>query len=93
MLVNGSDFLAPSPMYVTGATSLNFTATDQAGNAASCLVRVEVFDRTPPTLHCPQTVHEVRAVAQEQTGTVTQFYPQIAVDDDAPLVNARIVFE
>ena len=39
--------------YPVGVTVVTFTATDAAGNSASCSTTVEVVDRSAPTLFCP----------------------------------------
>jgi len=43
------------PVFPVGATAVTFTATDSAGNSASCVTTVVVEDTTPPTLVCPES--------------------------------------
>ncbi|TNF34951.1 MAG: HYR domain-containing protein, partial [Deltaproteobacteria bacterium] len=44
------------PVFPFGTTSVTFTATDLAGNQASCAAVVRVQDETPPELVCPESV-------------------------------------
>lgn len=39
--------------YALGVTEVTFTATDEAGNTATCTTSVEVVDTRPPVLECP----------------------------------------
>lgn len=39
--------------YPLGSTAVTFTATDAAGNTASCTTQVEVRDTLPPSITCP----------------------------------------
>ncbi len=39
--------------YELGVTEVTFTATDEAGNTATCKTSVEVVDTRPPVLECP----------------------------------------
>ncbi len=39
--------------YPLGSTDVTYTATDSAGNAASCTTQVEVVDTLAPTITCP----------------------------------------
>ncbi|PKN55529.1 MAG: hypothetical protein CVU56_20835 [Deltaproteobacteria bacterium HGW-Deltaproteobacteria-14] len=48
----GSD---ASPFYPVGATPVTYTATDSAGNEASCATTVVVKDTKAPTLLCPES--------------------------------------
>ncbi|MBI3843626.1 MAG: HYR domain-containing protein, partial [Planctomycetes bacterium] len=49
--------------FPTGTTQVCCTARDDAGNTAQCCFNVNVVDRTPPTLQCPDnitiSVHDV----------------------------------
>lgn len=45
--------LAPGSQFSLGATSIDVTATDAAGNVSSCSFVVTVSDRRPPALACP----------------------------------------
>jgi|GEM_PF-1375937 len=42
--------------YPPGLTVVTFSASDAAGNLASCTTSVTVVDEEPPTLTCPETV-------------------------------------
>jgi len=42
------------PTYGLGVTTVTFTGTDPAGNAASCATSVEVVDTEAPELTCPE---------------------------------------
>ena len=42
--------------YPLGSTDVTFTATDAAGNTASCTTQVQVRDTLPPSITCPAPV-------------------------------------
>jgi hypothetical protein len=42
--------------YALGQTSVRYTATDEAGNQASCTTSVTVQDTTPPSIACPAPI-------------------------------------
>ncbi len=42
--------------YEPGVTTVTFTATDLAGNTASCTTTVEVVDTLKPTVECPEPI-------------------------------------
>jgi hypothetical protein len=44
-------------IYPLGTTTVTFTATDDAGNSASCSMTVTVVDTTPPEAECLETVN------------------------------------
>jgi hypothetical protein len=44
-------------IYPLGTTTVTFTATDDAGNSASCSMTVTVVDTTPPEVECLETVN------------------------------------
>ncbi len=44
---------ASGTAFAPGVTTVTGTATDRAGNAATCTFKVTVVDTTPPTLTCP----------------------------------------
>jgi cysteine-rich repeat protein len=45
---------APPPPYELGSTPATLTCTDGAGASASCTATVQVIDRTPPEISCPE---------------------------------------
>jgi len=55
-----------------GTTQVTFTATDAAGNTASCTTSVQVIDTQQPTLLCPQDI-TVDSTSGGATGVVTGF--------------------
>lgn len=64
----------PTMNYVTGVSTVTYTATDESGNAIACSFTVTVKDVTPPTLTCPpaqtfckvgNNVYSVPALIQE----------------------------
>ncbi|NMO18764.1 HYR domain-containing protein [Pyxidicoccus fallax] len=60
-----------------GVTPVTVTATDDAGNSATCTFRVIVRDSTAPTLTCPQ---DVTAEATSAEGAVVDYLPATASD-------------
>lgn len=42
--------------YPLGTTDVTYTATDAAGNTASCTIQVQVLDTLPPSMTCPAPV-------------------------------------
>lgn len=65
----------PGTFFALGTTHVTATATDAAGNPASCQFDVEVVDHTPPTIVCPGD----RQVPGN--GSVAVFFPAPAVSD------------
>ncbi len=47
---------ASGSLFALGATAVTATATDAAGNAASCQFSIMVVDTTQPVVTCPETV-------------------------------------
>ncbi|HEY9173663.1 MAG TPA: HYR domain-containing protein [Verrucomicrobiae bacterium] len=43
-------------VFPKGTTLVTWTATDSSGNTATCVQRVTVVDREPPTLSCPADI-------------------------------------
>jgi hypothetical protein len=60
---------APSE-YPLGSTQVTWTATDAAGNTATCAQTVTVTDNQPPVVNCPGNI-EVNA--QSQIGAIVNF--------------------
>jgi hypothetical protein len=83
------DYAAPSSSSLTGATFgatpvlVTWTATDAAGNTASCAFQVLSSEDIPPVAICPDNV----LVPQEasQCGAVVQFNIQASDNCDGPL--------
>jgi gliding motility-associated-like protein len=49
---------APGSQFDLGSTTVTYTATDAAGNIATCSFTVNVTDNTPPVIAgCPSTIH------------------------------------
>jgi HYR domain len=61
-------------LFLLGNTPVNFTATDDALNASSCLARVIVVDTTPPGIACPAPA----AVECTGAGGISAADPQLA---------------
>ncbi|MBK7876945.1 MAG: HYR domain-containing protein [Planctomycetes bacterium] len=79
----GSATKAQSPVAGTvvglGTTLVTITATDAAGNLASCTRNLFVVDRTPPVLVCPDAqTSEANANCQ---GVVPDFAPRLGITD------------
>ncbi|XXF75309.1 HYR domain-containing protein [Myxococcaceae bacterium GXIMD 01537] len=74
-LVNVSH--GPGSRFPLGATEVSVTATDEAGNAASCRFTVTVRDTTAPQVTCPA---DVVAEAQDASGALVPFTLTSALD-------------
>ncbi len=68
---------APGSRYPLGTTPISVTATDDAGNAASCGFTVTVRDGTAPVLVCPADVTVEAGVGE---GAPVTFSPATASD-------------
>ena len=68
---------APGSLFPLGTTSVTVSATDEAGNAASCSFDVTVRDTTAPTLVCPADVSVT--TASDEGGVVE--YPAPTAED------------
>ena len=53
-----SDALALNAAYPVGITTITWTATDAAGNSASCVQTITIEDNELPTITCPQVAQE-----------------------------------
>ncbi|WP_164002990.1 ELWxxDGT repeat protein [Pyxidicoccus caerfyrddinensis] len=60
-----------------GVTAVTATATDAAGNAATCIFSVTVRDTTAPTLSCPA---DITAEATGASGSTVSYPPASATD-------------
>ncbi|MCY1017757.1 ELWxxDGT repeat protein [Pyxidicoccus sp. MSG2] len=68
---------ASGTVFPLGVTTVTVTATDAAGNAASCEFDVLVQDTTAPTLSCPA---DVTAEATNASGATVSYPPATASD-------------
>ncbi|MFP2903622.1 ELWxxDGT repeat protein [Pyxidicoccus sp. 3LFB2] len=68
---------ASGTLFPMGATVVTVTATDAAGNAATCSFRVTVRDDTRPTVSCPTSV---TAEATGASGATVSYPPATASD-------------
>ncbi|HZN93574.1 MAG TPA: HYR domain-containing protein, partial [Myxococcales bacterium] len=67
---------APGSQFGLGQTAVTVTATDAAGNAASCSFAVTVQDTTPPALTCPADV----TVDGTNSGAAVTYPDAVATD-------------
>lgn len=73
-------------VFPLGTTTITATATDEAGNTASCTFQYTVRDTTGPTLTCPA---DVQVLAEGAEGTpVTYEPPQVSDAVSTPEVTA-----
>jgi hypothetical protein len=79
-----SDGRPLSDPYPVGATTITWTATDRAGNRASCTQTVTVRDTEPPRVTCPPD----RTVSQDSAFGATVTYPPPTASDNCPGVTA-----
>jgi ELWxxDGT repeat protein len=73
----------PGAAFPLGSTEVVATATDEAGNAATCTFRVTISDTTAPELTCPGNV---RATATSDAG-VAVVLPAPSVSDAVTLAS------
>jgi hypothetical protein len=95
-----------SPLILQQSTTIEFIATDAAGNEEKCIItvissrivnkhlchfkQIEVFDDTPPEIDCPQQAVIVREVSNERRATLMR-YPSINATDDSGQV-PRLIY-
>ncbi|WP_224250014.1 ELWxxDGT repeat protein [Hyalangium gracile] len=72
--------------FALGTTPVTITATDAAGNSKTCTFQINVQDRTPPVLVCPQ------AVVQEATGPSGTLANYFVVASDAAASNLTVSY-
>jgi len=75
---------APGTALGLGMTNITLTATDGAGNAASCSFIVRVEDNTDPNISCP--VNEVLYVDENCSSTLSDYTAAAVVDDNCGAV-------
>jgi ELWxxDGT repeat protein len=68
---------ASGTLFPPGITAITVTATDAAGNTASCRFNVTVRDATTPTVTCPANV---TAEATDASGATVSYPPATASD-------------
>jgi hypothetical protein len=80
---------ASGTAFPVGTTTVNCSASDNAGNARSCTFTITVTpDNQPPTITCPQNV-TVQVATGETSAVVT--YPPPTVTDNNPGATAACV--
>jgi uncharacterized protein (TIGR03382 family) len=77
---------APDGLFPMGSTGVTLTARDAAGNSKDCTYSINVKDRTPPLLLCPQ------AVVQEATGPAGTLANYFVVASDAVSPNVTLTY-
>ena len=73
---------ASGSFFPVGTTTVNVTATDAAGNTASCSFTVKINDTQAPTINCP-TTDLVVSNTPNQCGAIVNF-PTPGVTDNCP---------
>lgn len=76
------DGLALSAAYPVGVTTVQWTATDAAGNTAACAQRVSVADAEPPALAAPADIEVASTVAGTCSSAPVSF--SVGVTDNCP---------
>jgi len=51
--------LTSGSMFVTGTTTITYTATDDSGNEGYCTFTIQILDSTAPTITCPGDVEVI----------------------------------
>lgn len=69
--------LSSGTMFPPGVTTVKVTATDEAGNSASCAFDIIVRDTTAPSLSCPA---DATAEATGTSGATVRYAPATASD-------------
>ncbi|MDX2302057.1 MAG: DUF4082 domain-containing protein [Microscillaceae bacterium] len=77
---------APGTSFPVGTSTVTYTATDAAGNQATCSFTVTVIDNESPTINCPANISET--VAFGETGKVIT-YPEPTFSDNCPGANIQ----
>jgi hypothetical protein len=77
-------------MFGVGIHTVVFTATDDAGNTASCMMAVTVTDTTPPVMTCPDYTMLVgdadcMAMFNDMATAMDNCDPDVTVTSDPPL--------
>lgn len=75
---------APDGLFPIAGTPITLTARDEAGNSSECTYYINVDDRTPPLLLCPQSV------VQEATGPAGAVANYFVVANDAVAPNVTL---
>jgi gliding motility-associated-like protein len=70
---------APGEFFAVGTTTITYTATDVAGNVATCSFAVTVEDITPPAFqNCPP---QISVAADNSCGAIVNWVPPTASDN------------
>ncbi len=63
--------------FKVGVTTVNYTATDDCGNTATCIQEVTIIDNQPPELTCPVNVTQVADYGANYASNVTTGDPGV----------------
>ncbi|WP_324719455.1 HYR domain-containing protein [Salinimicrobium sp. HB62] len=74
-----TDGPAPGEFFAVGTTTVTYTATDDAGNSASCSFTITVTDDEAPKITCPPNVVETADFGE--TGVVVNFTEPVPGDN------------
>lgn len=74
---------------LTGNVTINYTATDAAGNSANCSIQVQLVDTTPPTVMCPPSEVFQYVNISAVTGSVKAELPDIPYSDLGGIASAE----
>ncbi|XP_052242514.1 sushi, von Willebrand factor type A, EGF and pentraxin domain-containing protein 1-like [Dreissena polymorpha] len=82
---------ARTTYYVEAPLTVIFTATDHAGNSASCSIPVTLRDETPPSITCPNVqIIELRIPGENRTNPLSQSLFTITDNvDPAPVLSYK----
>ncbi|MGV9011832.1 MAG: HYR domain-containing protein [Flavobacteriales bacterium] len=79
--------LASGSTFPVGVNTVNYTATDAAGNTASCSFTITVIDNIPPAIACPANIN-VNAAAGTCGQAVTYMTP-VGTDNCSGVTTTR----
>ncbi len=79
--------LASGATFPVGMNTVTYTATDAAGNTASCSFTITVIDNNPPAISCPANI-TVNAAAGTCAQVVT-YTPPVGTDNCSGVTTAR----
>jgi hypothetical protein len=71
----------PAGTLISGSVSVTLTATDEAGNQATCIFQVSAFESTVPSVNCPEGLL-IESVADGLCYHVLADYAQVLVISD-----------
>lgn len=81
--------LTSGSMFVTGITTITYTATDDSGNEGYCSFTIQILDSTAPTITCPD---DVEVIVDVETCEVvfSELGTPVIADNCTPAVDIEV---